>query len=180
MLTITIPSREYYDETKQEFINIGESVISLEHSLVSIAKWESKWKVPFLSKNKSSIEHRTEEQFIDYIKCMTITQNVNDNIYKNLSLENLNDIKKYIEDPMTATWFKENKNNYRPSNGEVTAEVIYYWMIEYNIPMECQKWHFNRLMTLIRVCNEKQNTKPMKKGDILKNYAALNKARRKH
>lgn len=179
MLKITIPAKEYFDEEKNEFIQINEIELQLEHSLVSVSKWESKWKIPFMSKNNNSLHNKTTEHILDYIKCMTITQNVKDIYYNNLSKENFEDIKNYIEDSMTATWFKEN-NQLRPYNGEITAEIIYYWMIEFNIPMECQRWHLNRLMTLIRVCSEKQNKKPMKKGDLLRNYAALNKARRRH
>ena len=174
MLTITIPDVEMYDEKTNNFFTIKGQTLQLEHSLVSISKWESKWNKPFLSKND-----KTLEETIDYIKCMTITQNVNPDVYKNLSKSNIDEINKYIGAPMTATTFSNNNQKGR-SQETVTNELIYHWMIALNIPMECQKWHLNRLLTLIRVCNIK-NTPPKKRSrrDINSEYAALNAARRK-
>ena len=172
MLTITIPSTELFDERTQEFISTKEQILQLEHSLVSISKWESKWCKPFLSRERKSLD-----ETIDYIKCMTVTQNVNPIVYNCLSISNIEEINKYIELPMTATTFNSGSNG---NNREViTSELIYYWMISLNIPMECQKWHINRLLTLIRVCNIK-NTPPkkMSKKDIISRYASLNAARR--
>lgn len=174
MLTITIPSRELYDEQTRSFITTKEQKLQLEHSLVSLSKWESKWCKAFLSK-----EEKTLEETIDYIKCMTITQNVDPDVYNFLTKENVEAINKYIEAPMTATTFRENING--SNRGEITtAELIYYWMISFNIPMECQKWHLNKLLTLIRVCNVK-NAPPKKMGkrDIASQYASINAARRK-
>ena len=145
MLTIVIPEREYYDERKNEFIHTKEYEIQLEHSLVSISKWEARHNKPFLDKKE-----KTTEETLDYIKCMTITQNVPDKAYLGLSQKNIKDIKKYIDSPMTATTFS-NVGNRGPSREIITSELIYYWMISLNIPMECQKWHINRLLTLIRV-----------------------------
>ena len=174
MLRITIPEAELWDESKQEFIHTKEHVLQLEHSLVSISKWESKWNKVFLSKTP-----KTYEETIDYIKCMTITQNIKDDVYRCVTEENIKQINKYIEAPMTATWFSKENNKGRSSE-QVTSELIYYWMIALNIPFECQKWHLNRLLTLIRVCNVK-NTPPkkMSKGSIQRRNAALNAARRK-
>lgn len=174
MLQIIIPSTELWDEVKSEFINTKEQVLQLEHSLVSVVKWEAKWCKVFLSKKE-----KTYEETIDYIKCMTITQNVNPDVYKCLTKENLEQINNYISAPMTATWFSDEKT--RSSNREqVTSELIYYWMIAFNIPFECQKWHLNRLLTLIRVCNIKnKDPKKMSKRDIMSRNAALNAARRK-
>lgn len=174
MLQITIPSRELWDEEHSEFINIKEQVLQLEHSLVSISKWEAKWCKVFLSK-----KDKTYEEKIDYIKCMTITQNVNPYIYKCLTEENIEQINNYISAPMTATWFSDEKEG--PSNREqVTSELIYYWMIAFNIPFDCQRWHLNRLLTLIKVCNIKnKDPKKMSKRDIMNRNAALNAARRK-
>lgn len=180
MLEIIVPKLELFDNDKQEFIEKEkEFKLQLEHSLVSLSKWEAKWKKPFLTKNKKELEERTKEEFVDYIKCMTITQNVPDSVYNRLTAQNLIDIKNYMEDSMTATWFKD--KNQRPSSEVITSEILYYWMIEQGMDVAIfQKWHLNRLFTLLRVITEKENKKPMKKSDILKNYAALNKARRKH
>ena len=174
MLRITIPATELWDESKEEFINIKEQTLQLEHSLVSLSKWESKWCKPFLSK-----QEKTQEQIIDYVRCMTITQNVNPEIYKYLSSDNLKQINDYIDAPMTATWFSEDKNK-KGNNNQITSEIIYYWMITFNIPFECQKWHLNKLMTLIRVCDIK-NQPPKKRSqkEIMSRNAALNAARRK-
>ena len=174
MLQITIPAGEQWDEINQVFINTKEQTLQLEHSLVSLSKWESKWCKAFLTKNE-----KTDEETIDYIKCMTITQNVDPNAYNCLTKENVEQIKKYIEAPMTATYFSEEHSG-KSSREQVTSELIYYWMIALNIPMECQKWHLNRLLTLIRVCNIKsQPPKKMSKRAIMSRNTALNAARRK-
>ena len=174
MLQITIPSTEVWDEEKNEFRTTKEYTLQLEHSLVSISKWESKWKKVFLSK-----EEKTYAEVIDYIKCMTITQNIPDVAYDCITKDNVDEIDKYISSPMTATWFSNEKAP-GVSREKVTSELIYYWMIALNIPFECQKWHLNRLLTLIRVCNIK-NTPPkkMSKNALMRRNAALNAARRK-
>ena len=173
MLLLTIPAAELFDDRTQEFIKIPEYKLQMEHSLVSLSKWESKWGKPFLSK-----EPKTAAETIDYIKCMTITQNVNPKVYNSLTTENIEQINKYIDEPMTATTFHE-VNNTR-SREIITSELIYYWMFSLNIPMECQKWHLNRLLTLIRVCNIKNAPpKKMSRSDIMSRNAALNAARRK-
>ena len=172
MLTLTIPTREYWDEEREEFISSQEKTIQLEHSLVSLSKWEAKWHKPFLSK-----EPKTKEEFEDYVRFMTITQNVKPELYRSLTAEHYKKINAYIDDPMTATWFSKERG--RTSREQVTSELIYYWMIALNIPFECQKWHLNRLLTLIKVCNVKQQPdKKMSKREILANNAALNAARR--
>lgn len=173
MLELTIITEpEQWDEVNQQFIPPKGHLLRLEHSLVSISKWESKWHKPFLSKLE-----KTQEEVIDYIKCMTTTQNVDPDIYNFLSIENVNAINEYINAPMTATTFSNNDKN---GNREViTAEIIYYWMIALNIPFECQKWHLNRLLTLVKVCSIKnQPSKKMSKKDIMSRNAALNAARR--
>lgn len=174
MLQITIPAMEYYDETKDEFSSTKEQTLQLEHSLVSISKWEAKWHKAFLSK-----QDKTYEETLDYIRCMTITQNVNPEVYTRLTRANIEQVNEYISAPMTATYFADDKSA-KPSRETVTAELIYYWMIALNIPFECQKWNLNRLLTLIRVCNVK-NTPPKKrsKKEIMNQNAALNAARRK-
>ena len=174
MLNITIPKKELYDEKNEEFVYLPEKTLCLEHSLVSVSKWESKWKKPFLSK-----EQKTTEETIDYIKCMTITQNVDDMFYNCLTADNIKAINSYIDDSMTATTFYDvRKNTGRQEN--ITSELIYFWMISLNIPMECQKWHLNRLLTLIKICNIKNDSgKKMSRGEINSRNAALNAARRK-
>ena len=174
MLRITIPAVEQWDEAKQEFIYTKEQTLSLEHSLVSLSKWESKWCKPFLTK-----QEKTFEETLDYIKCMTLTQNVDPEVYNYLTNGNIKEINEYIEAPMTATYFSDEKTS-KTSREQVTAELIYYWMIAFNIPFECQKWHLNRLLTLIKVCNIKnQPPKKRSKKDIMSRNAALNAARRK-
>lgn len=174
MLQLVIPGKELYDERNNLFINTKPQVLTLEHSLVSISKWESKWKKPFLSKDS-----KTVEETIDYIRCMTISQNIEPNVYLNIGNDEIEIINKYIEDPMTATWFNEINHN-KKTNEVITSEIIYYWMIQLNIPMECQKWHLNRLLTLIRVCSIK-NTPPkkMNKREIMERNTALNETRKK-
>lgn len=176
MLRITVPAREFWDESKGEFIQTKEQTLQLEHSLVSVSKWESKWRKAFLGK-----QEKTYEETLDYVRCMTVTPNVDPEIYHRLTNQNIAEINDYISAPMTATYFAEDKNA-RKSRDTVTSELIYYWMISLNIPFECQKWHLNRLLSLIRVCEVKNA--PPKKGrrsarEIMAQNAALNAARRK-
>ena len=177
MLRITIPGDEQWDSVKEEFIQTRkDQPLQLEHSLVSISKWEAKWCKPFLRK-----EPMTEEEITDYVRCMTLTQNVDPEVYRYLTNENIEQVNEYINAPMTATWFTEEKNGKgKGGRGEqVTSELIYYWMITLNIPSEYQKWHLNRLLTLIKVCNVKnQPPKKMSKKDLLSRNKALNEARR--
>lgn len=170
---IVIPKAELWDRKNRRFIYTEEHVLVIEHSLVSISKWEAKWHKPFFSK-----EEKTPEQILDYIKCMTLTQNVNPDVYNYLTQDNIKEINSYLEDPMTATWFN-NKNDKGSGSKVVTSELIYYWMVALQIPFECQKWHINRLMTLIRVCNEENRPKKkMSMRDTYSRNAALNAARR--
>lgn len=174
MLEIIIPATEQWDEKNQEFITSKEQILRLEHSLVSLSKWESKWCKPFLSR-----ENKTMEETIDYIKCMTLTQNVDDHVYSLLTIDNIKKVNEYISAPMTATTFNDS-NKKSGGNEIITSELIYYWMISLNIPFECQKWHLNKLFTLIKVCSIKnQPPKKMSKKDIMSRNAALNAARRK-
>lgn len=174
MLRIVVPAGELFDEVTEEFVTSSrEQPLQLEHSLVSLSKWESKWCKPFLTKTD-----KTREETIDYIRCMTITQNVNPEVYNFISNENISQVLKYIDAPMTATTFA---NIDKSTNQEVvTAEIIYYWMIAFNIPLDCQKWHLTRLLTLINVCNLKNNPpKQMSRQEILQRNAALNEERKK-
>ena len=173
MLRITLPESEQYNEETEEFITFKTQELQLEHSLVSLSKWESKWGKPFLTKKE-----KTVEESIDYVRCMTLTQNVDPEVYKRITPDIVDSVAKYIENPMTATTFSK-KSNQPPNHEVVTAELIYYWMIAYNVPFECQKWHLNRLMTLINVCQIK-NEPPKKMGTkaLGNRNAALNAARR--
>ena len=173
MLQIKVSAKEAWDETNNQFITIPETTICLEHSLISISKWESKWHIPFLGKDK-----KTSEQVIDYIRCMTITPNVKPEVYNFLSQGNIDDVLAYIDDPMTASTVKELGGPKRSSE-LITSELIYYWMVAHQIPFECQKWHINRLMMLIRICNAKnQPSKKMSRRNAMQQNAALNAARR--
>ena len=173
MLQLTIPATELWDESNETFLYTEEQTLELEHSLVSLSKWEAKWHKPFLTK-----EDKTIEETIDYIKCMTLTENVDETVYSLLNNEHLKKINEYIEDPMSATTIKELQRGKR--NGEqVTSELIYYWMTALNIPVEYERWHLNRLFTMIRVCNIKnQPPKKMGKRAVMNQNRALNEARR--
>lgn len=175
MLRIVVPiSSEGWDEEKEEFVSAEEQILDMEHSLVSLSKWESKWCKPFLSAND-----KTDEEIMDYIKFMTVTQDVDDDVYSHLTVENFNKINEYINAPMTATTFFEDKNG-KKSREVITSELIYYWMVALQIPFECQYWHLNRLLTLVRVCNIKNEPpKKMSKRDVMSRNASLNAARRK-
>ena len=174
MLILKVPASEQWDENNQCFIYGDDYTLQLEHSLISLSKWEAKWKKPFISKGNLS-----NEEILDYIKCMTITQNVPEDVYLRLTLDNYTEVRKYIEDPMTATWFNKKEKKGKINNEQITAELIYYWMIALQIPFECQKWHLNRLITLIRVCNIK-NTPPKKMSriEIARRNAELNAKRK--
>lgn len=175
MLHIKVPlTSENWDEEKEEFVEPKTQSLQLEHSLVSISKWESKWCKPFLSKVE-----KTDEETLDYIKCMTITQNVNPEVYNHLSRENMRQINDYIAAPMTATTFSNEKHG-NNSGEQVTSEIIYYWMIALNIPEKFEKWHINRLLTLIKVCNIKNQPKrKMSQREAMSHQRMLNASRRK-
>ena len=176
MLRIVVPAAELFDERNQQFIETKDTTLKLEHSLLSISKWESKWCKPFLLNDKDT--RHTPEEMLDYIKCMTLTSNIPNDVYQALSIENIKSINDYINAPMTATKIFYNGPT-KPNTEIITSEVIYYWMVIYNIPFECEKWHLNRLLTLIRVCSVKNNPQKMNRADLLAHNRALNKARRK-
>lgn len=174
MLRIVIPGVDAWDEINEEFVTTQDTVLVLEHSLISISKWEAKWHKPFLGKDQ-----KTPEQITDYIKCMTITPNVKDEVYNFLTKENIDDVLAYINDPMTATTITDRSGSRRASREIVTSELIYYWMVALEIPFECQKWHINRLMMLIQICEVKnQPDKKMSRKSTMQQNAALNAARR--
>lgn len=176
MLTITIPEGELWDERNEEFVYTSSRKLQLEHSLVSISKWEAKWHKPFLGS-----KDRTDEELLDYIRCMTINKDVDDYVYYGLTKENLKRIESYIDDPHTATTFYNfGSTNNKIKSETITSELIYYWMIIFQIPVEFQKWHLNRLITLIKLCEIKNSPgKKMSPKEIMTQNAALNAARRK-
>lgn len=173
MLRIVVPETELWDEQTGEFINIKEQKLQLEHSLISLSKWESTWRKSFLSRKDKS-----REEIIDYIKCMTITQNVDSNVYRCLTSKNIEEIQRYLEEPMCATYLPDEPNGQK-STESITSELIYYWMIALNIPFECQKWHLNKLLALIKVCNIKnQPNKKMGSRALINKHRSVNAARR--
>lgn len=172
MLTIIVPGGRQWDPVNRVFVYPKDVTLRLEHSLVSISKWEEKWHKPYLH-----TKDKTNEEVLHYIKCMTITQNVPDEVYERLTVKNIEQIEEYINDPMTATSFRENNEQNNRIRGEiVTSEIIYFWMIHFQIPPEYRKWHINKLITLIKVCIKK-NEPPKKMS--LEERRALNAARRK-
>lgn len=178
MLRIEVPiSPEGWDKEKQEFVDPKVQVLHLEHSLVSLSKWEMKWQKPFLS----DIE-KTPEETHDYVRCMTITQNVDPSVYNHLTQANMDAINEYMGSSMTATWFSDDgKKGGKNKNKQITNELIYYWMMSLNIPMECQKWHLNRLFTLIQVHDAENGSsnKKMSKREVMSRNRMLNEARKK-
>lgn len=174
MLTITVPvGDELFDETTSKFVRQGDAILELEHSLVSLSKWEQIFEKPFLGKDEKS-----GKEVLEYIKCMTVTPNVPNSVFEKLSEENIREINNYIEAKMTATWFNTRTNEPR-SKEVITAELIYYWMIVFQIPFECETWHLNRLFTLIQVCNVKQDKpKKMSRAEISRRNRELNAQRK--
>lgn len=172
-ITIKVPDREFFDQVNNRFLVIKGRSLSFEHSLLSITKWESKWHKPYLSKTE-----KTREEAIDYLRCMCLDKIDDPNIFMAIDVDAMKEISLYIEDPMTATTFREDKN--RQSREIITNEIVYYWMTELNIPFDpCQKWHFNRLMTLIRVASiKKQPPKKMGKKEWAAQRSAINAQRR--
>lgn len=147
MLEINTMEDEFYDSRINKFIQIPACTFILEHSLISLAKWESKWHIPYFDNTQ-----KTPIQDLDYIRCMVIGNIKNEHVFNNLSSENIIRIRDYIDNPMTATTFNK-KSNGKTRKSVTTAETIYAHMFANSIPLECQKWHLNRLLTLLRVCD---------------------------
>lgn len=174
MLTIIIPGKEYFDEEKSEFITTNDTCITLEHSLISISKWESKWHKAFLGKKE-----KTEQEIIDYVRCMTITTKVDPTVYQRLSQKNINEITDYINNQMSATYINSQDDG-SEGNETVTSELIYYWMISFHIPAEFEKWHLNRLLKLIKICQTKTiPAKKLSQKEIMERNIAINEKRKK-
>lgn len=176
MIRILLPEKELYDEVNNKFVYLPSRELILEHSLVSISKWESKWHKSFLNTDDKSFD-----EVMDYIKCMCVEELEDENDLYRLSEKNVSDINAYIQDSMTATTFSDFSDNKNTKSREIiTSEIIYYWMIANNIPFECQYWHLNKLLTLIKVCSIKNSPeKKMSTSEILSRNKALNAARRK-
>lgn len=173
MLVLQIGGLEYFNEAESRFIQLKQKTVRLEHSLKSLARWESKWNVAFLSNDK------TREQTIDYYWCMEVTGTMSREDFLYLTPEQEKQIQEYIGAPMTATTINRRGPEKAPSKKIVTAEVIYYWMLQYGIPFECEKWHLNQLLTLIEVCNDEGG--PQQKMGMREQMAqqrALNAARK--
>lgn len=152
MLTITILGDEHYNEVTNEFSHHGNVVLEFEHSLVSVSKWESKFIKPFLTDDP-----KTAEEMLYYIECMILTKDYPSNILDALTQTNVREINEYIASPQSGTVFKETKQ-YRKNPEQISAELIYYWLVAYKIPFECETWHLNRLFALIRICSIKNDT----------------------
>jgi hypothetical protein len=174
-LTINITD-EYWDNAKQEFIYPNLGVLVLEHSLLSISKWEAKWKKPYLG----SVENRTTEEALDYVRCMSIKGEPDELVLNAITNEDMEKIVSYIEDPMTATTVKEDTSTVLGvQKNFITSELLYSYMVNYRIPIECERWHLNRLLILIKVLNE-QNKEPKKRSEreLVRDYAKIREANR--
>jgi hypothetical protein len=174
MLSIVIPKLRLYDENAEEFVYLPEVALKLEHSLLSVRRWESKWQKSYINTAGTGM---TLEENMDYVRCMCLDQNVDVKLLRRLTRKNYEDIQTYINLPMTATTFRETKQ--RGSQKTITAEIIYYMMLQYGIPFECEKWHLNQLFTLIRVCSVRNSTKKQSDAETAAMYRALSEARRK-
>ena len=173
MLKIIIPKTEYYDEEAETFEVVEDFELELEHSLISLSKWESKFQKPFLGPGEKS-----SREILGYIEAMIITPIYPLDVFDRLTQENLTQINEYIESSESATTFGSMPE--RKGRGEIiTSELIYYWMVAFTIPFECESWHLNRLFALIRICNIK-NSKPkkMSRGEIARRNSELNAQRR--
>lgn len=176
MLTIVVKGKELWDEKEQVFVKPDEDVVlEFEHSLVSLSKWESHYKKPFLTEDS-----KTQEEVLYYIRCMALRPDVPEEVFAGLELSHLAEINEYMNDPMTATFFNEPKTPGRPSAKIITNELIYYWMSGFGLPMEMQYWHLNRLFTQLKVCNlESQPPKKLSPGEAAARTRAINEANRK-
>lgn len=174
MLEITIPETEMFDNSKNEFINIKQQTLQLEHSLISLSKWEAKWRKPFVG-NKDI----QPQEFVDYIRCMCITPKVDPMVFEYIPTDIFKKIKDYIATDQTASKvYDRRKSTASNANEEVTSELIYYWMIHHGIPFECEKWHLSRLLMLIRICAAKGSNEQMTMNEIFAENRRLHNMRK--
>lgn len=175
MLELHISETELWDPVSEKFLLVKEQSLPLEHSLLSISKWEEKWHKPMPLINN---ERLSGDEFLDYVRCMTISRNPDPLVYRCITAREVEAIMAYINDPHTATWFGNEKsggNDKRP----LTTELIYHLMFAFGVSKECEKWHLNRLMTQLRV--EYEESKPSKKktpAEIAERHRMLNAKRR--
>lgn len=174
MLLLSLPAVRFFNEETEEYVSLKPVQLRLEHSLISVSKWESKWHKSYLSATSF-----TKEEFVDYVRCMAMDSGLEVPLLaRRLTVKDVEKIRAYIRDPMTATTFSK-RNDTRRKQSIITSEIVYYWMISYGIPIECEKWHLNRLLTLVEVCSLKQNSQKMSKMDAARMRASANEARRK-
>lgn len=179
MLQVVVPELDWFNDGTNEIIHVDATTLMLEHSLISISKWESKHKIPFLSSFEKGF---AREEFIDYVRCMTINKSVNQFVYYGLTPSIIDTIRDYTTDSMTATTinnYRKNNKSKRPfPNKVITSEQIYSWMVAASVPFECEKWHLNRLLTLLQVCAIENNPpQKMSKREVMQQNAALNAMR---
>lgn len=174
MLTIVLPASRFFNERTEEFIQYPAVTLKLEHSLISVRKWESKWHKSFMSAKSFTVE-----EFRDYVRCMCVSTEPTAETLNRVNPNHIAEIWAYIKDPMTATTITHHGKQKAPSTQTITAETIYYWMVSFGIPFECEKWHLNQLLMLIEVCSIKQNPQKMNKRDAAMMRAAANEANRK-
>lgn len=188
MLQLVIPGFKLLNEQTLKFTIVEDSVLKLEHSLLSIAEWEKRWRIPFIESDNPYLKKKewakTEENMLDYIRCMTINKDVHPEVYRGLTQSHMTQIKDYMANPMSASFFNDDKTKSHHDNHVITSEYIYAQMATLGIPFSCEKWHFNRLMNLIRMCNQMQSDMGGTKGGpskmkTMREWAALNAARRK-
>lgn len=179
MLEIKTPASEQWDEEKGEFVYTQPQVLQLEHSLISLSKWEAKWHKAFLEQKEIS-----NAEFLDYIRCMTINKVKDSNVYSALTAQQVIEIREYIDSPMSATVIQERIQEGKGKGGavdKITSELIYYWLIAFKIPFDCQKWHLNRLLKLIQICELKNNSSPKKRSmrEIMQQNKIINEERKR-
>lgn len=175
MLRLIVSGQEFYDEINEEFVTFDDVVLELEHSLASLSKWESKFGKPFLSSSD-----KTDEEVIAYIEFMVLSDNLSKEVYDRISKQNLDEINDYISSEQSATTFSDTSQQRGKGREEiVTSELIYYWMLSYNVPFECENWHLNRLFALLRICNIKNSKqRKMSRSEIAARNRDLNAQRK--
>ena len=174
MLLIHLDDKECFDEEKNQFYYIKGGLFTLEHSLLSVSEWEKKYHKSFTDSEK------TAEETIDYIKMMVVEGDP-DALIEGLTQKKVDEIQAYISDPMTATVISEEEENEiankNKSHKFTTSEEIYSWMCAQNIPFECEKWHLNRLIILIKLCAINNKPKDNKKKRMTSSDLALRRAK---